>query len=150
LFPRISLLGGIGLQARSLGDLASGDSLRFGIGPSLHWPIFSGGRVRAAIRAADARQAAAVARYERAVLNALSDSETALNRYASSGRTRAASDEARRAATEALVLARRRYEAGEDDLSALLQSQASLTATERRSIKARAAELQQLAALYKS
>src|SRR3546814_8030904 len=75
LFPRFSLIGGIGLQARTLGDLHSSDSLRLQLGPSLRWPIFSGGRIRAQIRAADARADGAKARYERAVPRALSDSE---------------------------------------------------------------------------
>src|SRR3546814_13698150 len=39
LFPRFSLIGGIGLQARTLGDLHSSDSLRLQLGPSLRWPI---------------------------------------------------------------------------------------------------------------
>lgn len=150
LFPRISLLGGIGQQAREPGDLFSADSLRFQFGPSLHWPIFSGGRIRAQTRAADARADAAMVRYERAILSALSDSETAINRYASAGRARTERDAARSAAAEAVSLARRRYLAGEDDLTVLLQTQASLSAADRLSIQALAAELLQLTALYKA
>jgi multidrug efflux system outer membrane protein len=150
MFPRISLLGGIGQQAREPGDLFSADSLRFQFGPSLRWPIFSGGRIRAQIRAADARSDAAMARYERAVLGALSDSETAINRYASAIRTKAERDEARAAAAEAVNLARRRYRAGEDDLTALLQAQTSFTAADRLNIQASVAELLQLTALYKA
>src|SRR5690606_28992841 len=77
LFPRFSLLGSIGRQARNGGDLDAGGSTRFTVGPSLHWPIFAGGAIRANIRAAGARADAAAARYEQAVLTALSDSETA-------------------------------------------------------------------------
>lgn len=150
LFPRISLLGGIGQQAREPGDLFSGGSLRFQLGPSLRWPIFSGGRVRAQIRAADARAESAMVRYERLVLNALSDSETTINRYVAAGRTRAERDAARAAAAEAVSLARRRYQVGEDDLTVLLQAQASFSAADRLSIQALAAQLQQLAALYKA
>lgn len=150
LFPRLSLLSGIGLQARDAGDIVSGDSLRFQFGPSLRWPVFSGGRIRAQIRAADARAAAALVRYERAILNALSDSETAINRYAAAGRTRAERDAARAAAAEAVDLARRRYRAGEEDLTALLQAQIALTSADRLSIQTHAAELQQLGALYKA
>lgn len=150
LFPHLSLLGGIGQQVREPGDLFSADSLRFQFGPSLRWPIFSGGRIRAQIRAADARAEAATIRYERAVLNALSDSETTINRYASAGRARAERDDARAAAAEAVGLARLRYLAGEDDLTVLLQTQASFSAADRLSIQGLAAELQQLTALYKA
>jgi outer membrane protein TolC len=150
LFPRFSLLGGVGFQARDVGDLFSGDSLRFQLGPSLRWPIFSGGRIRAQIRAADARADSALIRYERAVLAALSDSETAINRYAAAGETRAERDAARGAASEGVDLVRRRYRAGEDDLTALLQAQLAKSAAERLEIQARSAELQQFAALYKA
>lgn len=150
LFPRFSLLGGIGLQAREPGDLASGASLRFQFGPSLRWPIFSGGRIRAQIRAADARADAAMARYERSVIAALSDSETAINRYISAGNTRAERAEARAAADEAVRIATLRYEAGEDDLSILLQTQTAFSAADRLSIQSRALELQQIAVLYKA
>ena len=149
LFPRISLLGGIGQQARVPGDLPSGDSLRFQFGPSFHWPIFSGGRIRARIRAADARADAAMARYERAILTALSDSETAINRYASAGRTRDERGAALAALAEAVSMARQRYLAGEDDLIVLLQTQAAFSVADRLSIQARVVELQQLATLYK-
>jgi outer membrane protein TolC len=51
---------------------------------------------------------------------------------------------------EAVVLARTRYLAGEDDLTALLLAQAEFSAADRRAIQALAAQLQDLAALYKA
>lgn len=150
LFPRFSLLGGIGLQARDVDNLFSGDSLRFQLGPALHWPLFSGGRIRAQIRAADARADAALARYERAVLSALADSETAINRLAAAGEVRAEREAASASAAEAVELSARRYRAGEDDLTAPIQAQLARHAADRASIAAHAAELQQLAALYKA
>lgn len=150
LFPRFSLLGTVGQQARSPGDLFSGDSLRFQVGPSFRWPIFSAGRIRAQIRAADARADAATTRYERAVLNALADSEIAINRFASAGRTTAERDQAREEANEAVQIAHTRYVAGEDDLTVLLQAQSSFSSADRLALQAKAAQLQQLAALYKA
>lgn len=150
LFPRFSLIGAIGQQARTPGDLFASDSLRFQVGPSFRWPIFSAGRIRAQIRAADARSDAAAIRYERAVLNALSDSETAINRFASTERTASERNQARDDAREALQLARTRYSAGEDDLTVLLQAQSAYSAADRLALQAKAAQLQQLAALYKA
>lgn len=150
LFPRVSLLGAVGQQARATSDLTSNDSLRFQVGPALRWPIFSGGRIRAQIRGADARVDAATARYERAVLGALADSETAINRFAAAGLIRVDRDGAREDAAEAVTLARSRYLGGEDDLAALLQAQSAFSVAERQSIMARVAELQLLAALYKA
>src|SRR3546814_7982483 len=42
LFPRFSLIGGIGLQARTLGDLQDRDSLLLQLDPSLPGPVFPG------------------------------------------------------------------------------------------------------------
>ncbi|MEO6381858.1 MAG: efflux transporter outer membrane subunit [Nitrobacter sp.] len=115
LYPRFSLIGSLGQQARSPGDLLSSGSTRFGIGPSFSWPIFSAGRIRAQIRGSGARADAAAARYEKAILSALSDSESAANRLA---RYSAAADEARDAeASEraAFGLVQLRFSRGEDD-----------------------------------
>lgn len=150
LFPRFSLLGMIGQQARSPGDLFASDSFRFQVGPSFRWPIFSVGRIRAQIRAADARADAATTRYERAVLNALADSEIAINRFASAGRTTGERNQAREEAHEAVEIAHTRYVAGEDDLTVLLQAQSIYSNAERLALQAKAAQLQQLAALYKA
>ena len=108
------------------------------------------GRIRARIRVADARAEAAAARYERTVLGALNDSETALNRFASAQRSRADAEAARQQSADALLLARQRQEAGEDDLIALLQAQSAYSAAESAAVDARANELQALIALYKA
>lgn len=150
LFPRISLLGSVGQQSRNIGDLTSGSSTRFQIGPSLHWPIFSMGRVRAQIRVADARADAALVRFERAVTGALTDSETALNRYAAAKAMREKADGATAQAAVALDLARQRYQAGEDDLTILLDAQSAHSVAERASLDARVSELMAVAALYKA
>ncbi len=75
LFPRLRLGLSIGQQARALWrsvqrrfDAPSG-------GPGLSWPVFSGGSVKARIRVANARVDQAAARYDAAVINALTDSE---------------------------------------------------------------------------
>ena len=119
LFPRISLLGSLGQQARKPGDLLSSASTRFSIGPSFSWPLLDFGRIRAQIRAAKARDAQAGARYEKAVVNALSDSEAAANRFANTARAAAAAREAEARERSAFDLATLRFKRGEDDRLAL-------------------------------
>jgi DHA2 family multidrug resistance protein len=150
LFPRFSLLGGFGQQARSVDDLWASESRRFQFGPVFRWPIFAGGRLRAQVRVADARADAALIRYEHAVAVALADSETQINRFVSSNLARVRRDGARREAEAAVALARTRYLAGEDDLTAVLVAQSAFSAADRLSLQARAGELQQLGALYKA
>jgi NodT family efflux transporter outer membrane factor (OMF) lipoprotein len=150
LFPKISLIGAIGQQAQHTGDLTSELSQRYQYGPSLSWPIFSAGRIRAQIRAADARANEAAARYQKAVLTALTDSETALNRYAAATSQLADLDAARAASAKALGLAQQRYRAGEDDLLNLLDAQSDYSVTDQAALTARATQLTALVSLYKA
>jgi NodT family efflux transporter outer membrane factor (OMF) lipoprotein len=150
LFPRFSLVGSLGLQARDPGDLLSDSSGRLSIGPSFSWPIFSGGRIRAQIRAADARTEAAAARYERAVIAALAESESAANRFANASSAALQTRTALERETAAHRLAEMRTDSGEDDRLAL--TRATLRMLEARGRDVDAAENRATAAiaLYKS
>ncbi|RIV91447.1 TolC family protein, partial [Aurantiacibacter xanthus] len=150
LFPRFSLMGGLGTQARSAGDLVDTDSLRFSIGPSFSWPIFSGGRIRAQIRAADARAEAAAARYDQAVIAALSDSEAAVNRYLEAQRTEAASGAALAAQQRAFALSQARFASGEDNRLMLESARLDLISREGALASARAETAQAAVALFKA
>jgi NodT family efflux transporter outer membrane factor (OMF) lipoprotein len=150
LFPRFSLLGSVGQQARSADDLASGGSTRFQIGPSFSWPIFSGGTIRAQIRAADARADAAAARYEKAVIGALADSETAINRFLNARAAAFDSNAALVREQEAYALAQVREGRGEDDRLALMRAKKSLIAAEKRASDAASAKLQAATSLFKA
>ena len=150
LFPRFSLLGSIGQQARNAGDLTSGASTRFQIGPSFSWPIFAAGTIRAQVRAADARADAAAARYEKAVLGALSDSETAINRFLNARTALGDAEAALAAQTASLNLSRQRAERGEDDRLALMRATRAQIVAERAAITARQAKAQAAITLFKA
>ena len=150
LFPRFSLLGSIGQQARNAGDLTSGTSTRFQIGPSFSWPIFAAGTIRAQVRAADARADAAAARYEKAVLGALSDSETAINRFLNARTALGDAEAALAAQTASLNLSRQRAERGEDDRLALMRATRAQIVAERAAIAARQAKAQAAITLFKA
>jgi len=150
LFPTVSLLGSLGQQAQHGSDLGQGASTYFNIGPSLHWPIFAGGSIRAQIRGADARADAAGARYEKAVLGALADSETAINRY-SAARTALEQREAARARSASVLdMTRQRYQNGDDDRVTLLQAQSLYAEADRAWASAAQESLEDYAALVKS
>lgn len=150
LFPRFSLFGSIGQQARAAGDLTDGESTRYQIGPSFSWPIFAGGAIRARIRAADARADAAAARYEQAVLGALADSETAINRFLNARSARAEADAALAAQQAAFELAEQRARRGEDDRLALMRATRQRSAAERSAIAARHTQAEAAVALFKA
>jgi outer membrane protein TolC len=84
------------------------------------------------------------------VLTALSDSETALNRFAAAQQTQEDRELARQQSEGALRLARQRYRAGEDDLIVLLNAQSAYSASEQQSIAAEAGALNSMVSLYKA
>ena len=81
LFPKLSIGIGGGFQALDAAELFDSGSQRFGILPMISWRLFDGGRVRAEIRAREAAQWEAALAYEKAVLAALADAETAMTEY---------------------------------------------------------------------
>ncbi|NLT24902.1 MAG: efflux transporter outer membrane subunit [Syntrophorhabdus sp.] len=76
--PTIKLTGAAGLESIELRDLFTWDGRLWSIGPSVSLPIFSGGRNRANLKAAEARYKQAVAAYRQGVLAAFRDVENAL------------------------------------------------------------------------
>lgn len=150
LFPRFSLFGSIGQQARNTGDLTDGGSTRGQFGPSFSWPIFSGGTIRAQTRAANARADGAAARYDKAVFGALSDSEAAINRFLGARGALVDAEAALASQTTAFHLAEQRTARGEDDRLALMRATRTRIAAERTAIAARQAKTQAAVALFKS
>ena len=71
LYPQFSLTGFLGLQSTSGGDLFNSDSVTWSVGLPIRWRLFEGGAVRSQIAAEQARTAQLIARYEQAVLLAL-------------------------------------------------------------------------------
>jgi outer membrane protein TolC len=150
LFPSVSLLGSLGQQAQHGSDLGEGASTYFNVGPSLRWPVFAGGTIRARIRAADARADAAGARYEKAVLGALADSETAINRYAAARTTLDQREAARARSASALDMTRQRYQKGDDDRVTVLQAESAYAEADRAWASAAQESLEDYAALVKA
>ncbi len=150
LFPRFSLLGSVGQQSRDGEGLFSAGSTRFGFGPSLSWPIFQMGTIRAQIRAADARSEAAAINYERTILTALNESETALTRYARAVDRVERSGAALANAVENETLVQKRYAAGEDNKLALMDAVAATARSRSSLVIAKTDALRQAIAAYKS
>ena len=80
-FPKVSLLGNIGLASTRLEDLAHRDKLSLLAVPYLSWNVLDFGRTAAAVRQAEAARDEALANYQASVLAALQDANTALARF---------------------------------------------------------------------
>jgi NodT family efflux transporter outer membrane factor (OMF) lipoprotein len=88
LFPRIAILGMVGLQSSSNGeviakdakftDLFKGDSLTYFIGPTVEWPILNYGRLKNNVRVQDARFQQLIVNYKNRVLEAAKEVEDGL------------------------------------------------------------------------
>jgi NodT family efflux transporter outer membrane factor (OMF) lipoprotein len=70
LYPRLSLVGGLGYEAANFSDLFASKSFVGTIGPSLRWDILNYGRLVNGIRVQDALFQTAVVDYQNAVLGA--------------------------------------------------------------------------------
>ena len=78
MFPSISLTAALGAESASLSDLFTGPAGIWSIAAALTQPIFAGGRLEARSEAAQARERAALARYQQAIRSAFGEVRTAL------------------------------------------------------------------------
>jgi multidrug efflux system outer membrane protein len=130
LFPRFFLTGNTGLSASDLTILGNAKSNFWSFSPSVTWPVFAGGRIKWNIELQDARQQEILLNYQKTVLTALKDVETALVAYAKEQEHRKfliqAVDDNRRAVDLSMQL----YLAGRTDFLNVLTAQRSLFVNE--------------------
>ncbi len=151
LFPRFSLTGTLGLSASELTRLGNVSSSKFwSFGPTVTWPVFAGGRIRGNIEVQNALQEQALLAYEKTVLTALKDVETALVAYAKEQEHRQALVEAVASNRQAVELATRLYVAGRTDFLNVLTAQRSLYVNEDALTQSTRTLGTNLIALYKA
>jgi NodT family efflux transporter outer membrane factor (OMF) lipoprotein len=150
LYPKFSLLGSIGLEALSPGNLFSIGSRTHGIGATVAWPLFDAGAIRSNIEVQSALQEQTLIRYETAVLTALEDVENALVAYAKEQRRRQSLTEATEAARRAVDLAKKQYSSGLIEFNNVLIAQRSLLSLEDQLAVSEGEVTSNLIALYKS
>lgn len=150
LFPRFSLTGAGGLQSFSAGDLLAAGSRFWSIGPTVRWPVFSAGRIRANIEVQNARQEAALRQYEKTILGALEEVENALVALANEQARRESLLASVAASRSALESARELYLSGLADFLTVLDAQRALLAAENELIASEGALASDLVSLYKA
>ena len=150
LYPKFSLLGSIGLEALTPGNLFLTSSRTHGIGAAAAWPLFDAGAIRSNIEVQSALQEQALIRYEAAVLTALEDVENALVAYAKEQSRRQSLTEATEAARRAVDLAQKQYSSGLIEFSNVLIAQRSMLSLEDQLAVSEGGVTSNLIALYKS
>ncbi len=150
LYPKFFLTGVLGLQSISASDWFTGGSRLWSIGPRISWPVFDAGKIRANIEIRNAQQEQALTQYEKSVLSAFQDVETALVNYANEqGRYRSLTD-AVAANRRAVTMANELYIRGLNDFLSVLDTQRALYATEVELTQSQATMASNLVALYKA
>ena len=131
-FPTIQLTSTAGLASADLGTFLNGGSRVWSIGPSLHVPIFEGGRNRANLQAAEARYDQSVADYRGTVLNAFREVEDALSDLASLSAQSEAVNRALLSARDTASLANERYQRGLSSYLEVVDAQRAALQAERQ------------------
>jgi multidrug efflux system outer membrane protein len=144
LFPTVSLTAFFGLQGVS--GLAG--TTPWGIGAGLIQPILNFGRIESQIDAADARQRQAFLDYQKTVLEALEDMETALSSYVQETTRNASLASAVAQDRRAAELAQQQYLNGFTSLLDVLVAQRDLLAAEANQAASDAALRKNLVAIY--
>lgn len=126
LFPRITLNADLFGIVRDSGVAFNEDSIGLSFGPAISWAGPDLRRVYAQIDVNDARTLGFVADYEATVLDALSETETALSDYVTERQRRADLEAALSSARRAYELARLRFEEGLDSSLDVLDAQRTL------------------------
>lgn len=150
LYPHFSLTGAAGIESLSLSSVFSGSSGYYQIGPGISWRIFDAGRIRSQVLAESARTDAAAVAYQRSVLDAYRDVETALVAYANaqSRRDKLVAESA--ADADATRIARLLCERGLDSFLPVLDAERALYAADDALAKSERDCALALIALYKS
>jgi multidrug efflux system outer membrane protein len=126
LFPKFYITGTAGLESISTSDFLFGTSRMWSVGPTMRWPIFEGGRIRAYIEARNAQEEQALLIYQKTVLNALAEVEDALVSYAKERTRHQALAASVKDFNRSQLLARERYEEGYASYLDVLEAQRSL------------------------
>jgi multidrug efflux system outer membrane protein len=150
LFPRVTFVGTIALEASTLSGIGAASSDTYSAGPRISWAALDLGRVYARIKAADARAEASLAQYEQTVLNALEETENALVNYNRERSRRELLSSAAKASEKAHELAHLRFAEGVSDFLTVLDAELRLLQDQDRLAQSQTATATSLAALYKA
>lgn len=130
LYPHITLgasVGSVGLVSNFLRY----DTMKYGLGPLISWDFPDHKRAKAEIAAAESQISEAEARFDGAVLNALRETETALNAYARDLDQRAELQSAHDHAVQALTETQRLQKAGRIGVAPVLDARRQVVQAEQ-------------------
>jgi outer membrane protein TolC len=131
-------------------DLAESGSTFWSIGPSIRWPVFDAGRIRANIQVQNARQEAALIQYEKTVLVSLEEVENALVAYINEEKSRNSLAEAVISNRKAVAMAGELYQRGLTSFLDILIGQRALYASQDVLVQSEQSIATYIVALFKA
>ena len=149
-FPSLSLTGSAGTGSSQLAKLFGSGTGVWSFSPQVNVPIFTGGRTRAAVDAADVSRRIAVASYEKAIQTAfreVADALVAGSSYSNEIEAQAALIQAQQRRFE---VATTRYRQGEDTYLSVLSAQQDLYSAQQSRLQTKRNKLASQIALYKA
>lgn len=149
LYPRLNLDGFIGFFALRGGDLGSA-SRAYELAPSVNWPAFRLGSVRARLRASQAQAEGALASYQQSLLKAQEEVENAVTRLARDQTRLGSLLESARHGEQAIDIANKRYRSGSGAYLAVLENQRALFVIRKEVADAETDSYLNAIALYKA
>src|SRR5438552_5271404 len=148
--PRVTIGASAGYAAPEFNTVGDRGTLRYVVGPVITWPGLNLGRVKAEVDAAQAREDAARAQYNQAVLAAMQDVETSLSRYRAARVRVERLQEASAASERAAELARLRFSEGVTDFLQVLDAERTQLEAQDLLAQGRTDAAAAYAALYKA
>ena len=149
-FPRIFLLGSIGVTGGVQNSVSFGPMGFFGIGPTLTVPIFNMGRVQAGVDSAEARAQEAVVRYQQTLQQALREVSDALIGHRKRQEARREQETLVQVLRNATKLSNLRYDGGVTNYLEVLDNERQLFSAELDLALVQRDELVTLVGLYRA
>ena len=150
MFPKISLSAFFGLRNTDIEGLFKSAAFSYGTAANMLQPLLNFGRIQAGIDIAEAKQQEAYFAYQKAVLEALQETETTLTRYLKEEVRRQALARSVADLQESVRLSQLRYHEGVISFLDVLDAQRILYGSEIALARSEAATATNLIALYKS
>ncbi|WP_233151802.1 efflux transporter outer membrane subunit [Pelomonas sp. KK5] len=149
-FPKLTLLGNVGVASTDAGQLLRASNLALAAVPYLSWNFLDFGRTTAAVHQAEANRDEAVANYQAAVLTALQDANTALSRFGQRRQSVQSLQAQQASAGRTLALTQQRRAAGASSQIDLLDARRREAEAQGKALDGEAALLKDFVALQKS
>ncbi|MFG6455958.1 efflux transporter outer membrane subunit [Roseateles sp. BYS96W] len=149
-YPSIRLTGSYGYQSKELGDLVSAPARLYNIGPSISLPIFEGGKNKANLAGAKAQADESLAAFRGRMLQALREVDDALAELAGRASVVDAQNRTLDSSSQALTVARSRYDKGAVSYLDVTEAERTPLATERALAQLRGAQWAATAQLVKA